>query len=322
MRFVSSLVVGVAGLFLVCGGSAAADWPAGPIKYIVPYAPGGSTDILSRLIAERLRARLGQPVVVENIGGAGSAIGTARIAKSAPDGYTIGLGNTASTTVVPHLSANPLYDPLRDLTPISIVNEYVLVLFTNAKLPAKDVREFVAMSKARPAGYSYGSGGVGASNHLAALLFTHTSGGNFTHVPYKGSAPAIADVAAGHLDFSFDLVEVLMPLIRQGSIRPLATTGTKRQAMLPDVPTVSEFYPDFEVLGFMGVVGPAGMPKPIVDRLNTEIAAIMRSPEIVDRLSKQGYNPTATTPEEMAARIRKDNALWKGVISRAGIKPE
>jgi len=305
---------------LVAEQCLAQGWPLAPIKYIVPFPPGGATDVISRHLGEKLRDRLGQPVVIENVGGAGSAIGVARVAKAVPDGYTIGLGNTASHTIIPWLSATAPYDPAADFSPITIINEYVNVLVVHPKVPARNVRELVALAKSKAGDMTYASSGNGASNHLSAELLARVAGVRLTHIPYKGGAPALVDVRAGQVVFMFDTIGTSMPMIRAGTLRALATTGRTRDPFLPDVPAVAESYPGYEVAGFMAVFGPAGMPKNIINRLNTELAAIIRSPEMKERLAQLCFNPRSSTPDDLAQRVRKDGAHWKALITSAGIK--
>lgn len=305
---------------LIAGACFAQSWPTAPLRYIVPFPPGGSTDIISRHLGEKLRERLGQPVVIENIGGAGSAIGVGRMAKAAPDGYTIGLGNTASHTIIPFLSSTPPYDPNADFSPVSLINEYVNVLVIHPGIPARNVRELMALNKMRAGGLTYASSGNGASNHLSAELLARVANVRMTHVPYKGGPLALVDVRAGQVDYMFDTIIGSMAMIRSGSLRALATTGRARDPYLPDVPAVAEFYPGYEVAGFMAVFGPAGIPRAVVDRLNREIAAIIRSPEMTERLTQQYFNARTSTPDELAQRVRKDGAHWKALIASAGIK--
>ena len=295
-------------------------WPNAPLRYIVPFPPGGSTDIISRQLGERLRERLGQPVVIENIGGAGSAIGVSRVAKATPDGYTIGLGNTASHTIIPFLSSTSPYDPVADFSPISIINEYVNVLVVHPKIPVSNVRELVALNKSRVGGLTYASSGNGASNHLSAELLARVAYVRMTHVPYKGGPLALVDVRTGQVDYMFDTIIGSMAMIKSGSLRALATTGRTRDPYLPKVPAVAEFYPGYEVAGFMAVFGPAGMPKAVIDRLNSELATIIRSPEMTERLTQLYFNARTSTPDELSQRVRKDGAHWKALIASAGIK--
>jgi tripartite-type tricarboxylate transporter receptor subunit TctC len=297
-------------------------WPAQPIKYIVPFPPAGATDIISRPIAEQLQQRLKQPVVIENIGGAGGSIGMTRLAQAPADGYTIGLGNSATHTITPHLLAKVPYDPMADFTPVSLLNEYVNVLVVSPGLPAKDMKEFLALARSKPGSLSYGTAGNGSSNHLTSEMLASQAGVRFNHVPYKGNGPALSDVAAGHVDWMFGTISEVRPFVLAGKVRAIGISGKTRDPLLPDVPPVRDTLPDFEVVGFMGLFAPAKLPAPVLARLNAEINAILSTPEMVERLASQGMKARPSTPEELAARVKRDHALWKSVIAAAGIKPE
>ena len=294
-------------------------WPSKPISYIVPFPPGGSTDVVSRIVAERLRERLGQPVVIENVGGAGATIGVTRIAKAAPDGYTIGLGNSASHTINMHMTKNRPYDPVTDFAPVSIVNEYLNGLMAHPKLGVRTLPELIALAKSRAKPMTYGSSGIGASNHLSGELLSRMAGIALIHVPYKGGNPGLADLQGGHIDLLFLPVETVAPFVKEGSLRGLGTTGVKRSPLLPDVPAIGEFIPGYEVTGFMAVFAPARTPAAIVGRLNSEIVSFMRSSEAQDTLGKRGFIPVSSTPAELAERVKADNVRWKAVIEAAGI---
>ena len=300
----------------------AQNWPNQPVKYIVPFPPGGATDLISRPLADKLRERLGQPVVIENIGGAGGSIGVTRLAHAPADGYVIGLGNSATHTITPHLLASVPYDPSNDFTPISMLNEYVNVLVVSPGLPAKDMKEFLALAKSKPGGLSYGSAGNGSSNHLTSELLASQAGVRFTHVPYKGNSAALTDVAAGHVNWMFGTISEVRAFVQAGKVRALGTSGKTRDPLLPDVPPIRDSLPNFEMVGFMGLFGPAKLPPAIVARLNADVVAILSAPDMVERLAAQGMKATPSTPDELAARVKRDNALWKSVIAAAGIKPE
>jgi len=305
---------------LACSTAALAQqWPSSPLRYIVPFPAGGSTDAISRQLAEAVGAKLGQSIVVENVGGAGGVIGVTRLARSAPDGYTIGLGNTATLTINPNLLAKPPYDPLKDLTPISLITDYTNVLVINAALKVDSLQSLVALSKEKPDGLTYSSAGAGSSNHLSGALLAHETGANLVHVPFKGNAAALTAVAGGHVDFMFATISEVLPFIHGGTVRALATTGKTREAQFPDVPTVAESYPNYEVVGFMGVLGPAGMPADVTKRLNQEIVQAMTSPAMRERLDKLGFVARSSTPEELSERIRSEGELWKGLIKASGI---
>lgn len=316
-RLFSAVVLAAAAIVASAQG-----WPAQPLKYIVPFPPGGATDLMSRPLVEKLQQRLGQPVVVENIGGAGGAIGVTRLSQAKADGYVIGLGNSGTHTITPSLVAKPPYDPVADFTPISLINEYVNILVVNPNLPAKDMKEFLALARSKAGGLSYGSAGIGSSNHLTAEVLAADTGLKFTHVAYKGNGPALNDVMAGHIDWMFGTVSEVLPFVQAGKVRALGTSGRTRDPLLPDVPPVADTVPGFEVVGFMAIFGPARMPPAAVQRLNSEINAILSSPEIVQRYAAAGMKATPSTPQELAARVQRDHAMWKRVIDAAGIKAE
>ena len=309
-------------LSVASSATLAQTWPAKPIKYIVPFPPAGATDLISRPLAEKLRERLGQPVVIENIGGAGGSIGVSRLAQASADGYVIGLGNSATHTITPNLQAKLPYDPVNDFTPISMLTEYVNVLVVTARLPAQDIKQFLQLARTKLGGLSYGSAGPGSSNHLTSEVLATQAGVTFTHVPYKGNGPALSDLAAGHVDWMFATISEVRPLVQAGKIRALGISGRERDPLLPEVAPLRETLPSFEVVGFMGLFAPARLPPPIVARLNTEVRAILGSPEMVERFTAQGMKARPSTPEELAARVARDLALWKSVIAAAGIKPE
>jgi tripartite-type tricarboxylate transporter receptor subunit TctC len=309
-------------LALAITAASAQSWPEQPIKYIVPFPPAGATDLMSRPLVDKLQQRLGQPVVIENIGGAGGSIGVSRVAQAKPDGYVIGLGNSATHTITPHVLAKIPYDPLADFTPISLLNEYVNVLVVNPKLQAKDMKENLALAKSKPGGLTYGTAGNGSSNHLTSELLASQAGVKFTHVPYKGNGPALSDVAAGHVDWMFGTISEVLTFVQAGKVRAIGTSGRTRDALLPDVPPVGDTVPGFEVVGFMALFAPANLPAPIAQRLAAEVNAILKTPDIIVRYAAAGMKATPSTPQELAARVQRDHAMWKRVVAAAGIKAE
>ncbi|MES2189405.1 MAG: tripartite tricarboxylate transporter substrate binding protein [Pseudomonadota bacterium] len=309
-------------LAAIASASVAQDWPSQPIKYIVPFPPGGATDIISRPLADKLRERLGQAVVIENIGGAGASIGVGRLKQAKADGYTIGLGNSASQTITPHLLAKVPYDPLTDFTPISMLTEYANVLVVSAQSPVRDMKEFLALAKSRPNGLSYGSAGSGSSNHLSSALLGQATGLPFTHVPYKGSSAAMTDLMGGQVDWMFATISEIKPFVQAGKMRALGISSKTRDALLPDVPPIADTVPGYEVVGFMGLFAPAKLPPAITARLSSEVNAILKSPDMVERFAAQGMRARTSTPDELAARVRRDHAMWKTVVTAAGIKAE
>ena len=300
----------------------AQNWPAQPIKYIVPFPPGGATDLISRPLTEKLQARLGQPVVIEYVGGAGASIGMTRLKQAVPNGYTIGLGNSGSHTITPHLLAKPPYDPLQDFTPISMLTEYANVLVVSSQSPARDMKEFLALARATPAGLTYGSAGNGSSNHLSAALLAQLTALPFVHVPYKGNSPAISDLMAGHIDWMFATISEVRPFLQAGRLRALGISSRTRDPLMPDLAPVADSVPGMDVVGFMGLFGPTGLPPATTQRLANEVNVILGAPDMVERLAAQGMRARASTPDELAARVKRDLGLWKSVVATAGLKPE
>lgn len=300
-------------------------YPNKPLKYVVPFAPGGPTDTFSRALTGKLAEQLGQPVVVENIPGAGASIGMDRVAKSAPDGYTIGLATTGTHAINPALYGPRLtYNALKDFSPLTIAVGYINILVVNPSVPAKSVGELVAYAKANPGKVNFGSAGNGSSNHLSGELLKSLTGAPMQHIPYKGSGPALTDVMGGQLTFMFDSPVTVLPQVRGGKIRALAVTTVKRSAHAPEIPTMDESgMPGYSEAGsdlWYGIVGPAGIPRPIVDRLNTEIIRALRSPEMVERLKVQYLDAWPTTPEEFQKIIESDNAKWSKIVRASGAR--
>jgi tripartite-type tricarboxylate transporter receptor subunit TctC len=296
-------------------------WPTRPLRFILPFPPGGGTDILGRLIAERLSANLGQPVVTENRGGAGGNVGAEAAARSAPDGYTIVLV-APSLAISPTLYSKLNYDPVKDFAPVSLVATVPNVMITQASLPGQ-LQEFIAYAKSKPGGLNFGSGGAGTSNHLAGELFNIVTGAKLVHVPYKGVNLAMQDVLAGNIHLVFIGIPAAAPHIKAGRLRALAVVAAQRSKALPEVPTVAEAgLRDFEVTTWYGVLAPAGTPRPVVARLNSELVKIMHSPELLERLAATGTEPLTSTPEEFAAYIKREIAKWGEVIRKAGVKAD
>lgn len=296
-------------------------YPSRPVRFILPFPPGGPTDILGRLIAERLTAQLGQPVVTENRGGAGGNVGAEAAARSAPDGYTIVLV-APSLAISPTLYAKLNYDPVKDLAPITLVATVPNVVVTQISHPA-NLRDFIAAAKAKPGGMNFGSGGSGTSNHLAGELFNILTGAKLTHVPYKGVNLAMQDVIAGRIDLVVIGVPAAAPHVRSGKLRALAVIAPQRLPALPEVPTVAEAgLPGFEVTTWYGVLAPAGTPRPIIVRLNAELAKVMHSPEMKQRLAGIGTDPVTSSPEEFAAYIQAEIGKWGDVIRKAGLRAD
>jgi tripartite-type tricarboxylate transporter receptor subunit TctC len=305
--------------------AAAQTFPSKPIRWIVPFPPGGPTDGFSRGAAQKLAEVLGQPVIVENVPGAGASIGMDRVSKAAPDGYTIGLATTGTHAINPHLYGARLpHDTVRDFTPLTLAVRYVNVLIVNPKVPAASVGELVAFAKAHPDKVSFGSAGNGSSNHLSGEVLRMVSGAPMQHVPYRGSAPALADVFAGNTTFMFDILITAMPQVQAGRVRALAVTSERRSPYAPQVPTMAEAgVKGFAEAGsdlWFGIVGPPGLPKPIVQKLNESLIVALRSPEMRQRMSAAGFEPWTSTPEEFARTIREDRDRWGPIVKASGAK--
>jgi tripartite-type tricarboxylate transporter receptor subunit TctC len=296
-------------------------YPSKPVKLILPFPPGGPTDILGRLIAENLSTRLGQPVITENRGGAGGNVGAEAAARAAPDGYTMVLV-APSLAISPTLYAKLNYDPVKDFAPVSLVATVPNVIVTQPAL-ASSMAEFISVVKQKPGGYNFGSGGSGTSNHLAGELFNIVAGTKLVHVPYKGVNLAMQDVLGGSIHLVVIGVPAAGPHIRSGRLRALAVVAPQRLPALPDVPTAAEAgLQNYEVTTWYGILAPAGTPHPIVTRLNAELVKIMHAPQVKERLAGLGTDPLTSTPEEFAAYIRQEIAKWGDVIRKAGLKAE
>jgi tripartite-type tricarboxylate transporter receptor subunit TctC len=306
--------------------SVAQSYPSKPIRWIVPFAPGGPTDSFSRPVAQKLSELLGQPVVVENIPGAGASIGMDRVAKSPPDGYTIGLATTGTHAINPHLYTKLPHNTLKDFTPLTLAVRYVNILVVHPSVPANTVAELVAYAKANPGKVTFGSAGNGASNHLSGEVLKHLTGAPMTHVPYRGSAPALTDVLGGTITFMFDILVTLQPHIQGGRVRALAVTSDKRSSFAPDIPTMAESgIKGFSEAGsdlWFGIVGPAGLPKPVVEKLNAKLIEAMRAPEVAQRVNAQAFEQWTSTPEEFAKVIRVDHEKWGKIVKASGAKIE
>lgn len=316
------LAVGAALAPWPAGAQAPEAWPVKPLRFILPFPPGGGTDILGRLIAERLTANLGQPVVTENRGGAGGNVGAEAAAKSAPDGYTIVLV-APSLAISPSLYSKLNYDPVKDFAPVSLVATVPNVMITNPALPAGTLAEFIRLAKTRPGEMNFGSGGSGTSNHLAGELFNIVAGVKLVHVPYKGVNLAMNDVLSGRVQLVVIGIPAAAPHIKAGKLRGLALVAPQRSPVLPDVPTVAEAgLPKFEVTTWYGILAPAGTPRTIVARLNAELVKIMHAPELKERFDALATDPVTSTPEEFAALIKSEIAKWRGVVREAGLKAD
>jgi len=298
-------------------------YPSKPVRYIAPYAPGGFVDLRARQLGARLAELWKQPVVVENRPGAGGVLGTDVVAKSAPDGYTMGMGNFASLAVNKSLMKSLPYDPLADLIHVVLVEKSPLVLMVHPSVQAKTVAEFVALAKANPGKFSFGSSGVGGPHHLSGEILRMVAGIDISHVPYKGGAPAGTDLLAGHIPMMFEMTYAALPSIKAGRLRPLAVTTQSRLPQLPDVPTfVESGYPALVVSNWQGVVVPRGTPRETVMALNAAVNRVLAIPEVRDSILAQGNEIGGGTPEAFTEFIRTEIPRWAEVIRKANIKPE
>jgi tripartite-type tricarboxylate transporter receptor subunit TctC len=300
-----------------------ATWPNRPVRFLVPFPPGGSTDTVARIVGQMLGARLGQNFVVENRAGASGNLATEAVARAAPDGYTIGLASTTTHGSVAGFARSLPFDPVKDFAPVSMLGSSPFVMVVYPGLPAKDLKDFIALAKAKPGGLSYGSAGAGSLAHLIAALFEHMAGVSMVHVPYKASAQSTPDLMTGRLDMQFATVPPTLSLLRSGKLRALGIASAQRSALLPEVPTLSEAgLPGFDASLWFAIVAPAATPPAIVARLNREVAAVLNSAEAKDALFQQGVDAEASTPDALGTRIRNEIVKWREVIGKAGIQPE
>ncbi|MCE7527106.1 tripartite tricarboxylate transporter substrate binding protein [Polynucleobacter sp. IMCC 30228] len=296
-------------------------YPQKPITLVVPYPPGGSADILARALAPKLGERLGQTILIENRAGAGTAIGAKAVASAAPDGYTLLLGTVSSNAINPAMTKVG-YDPIKDFVAIAPVAAIPFVLVANPTFPRNNVGELIAYAKANPEKVSYASAGPGTSNHLAGVMLASAAQINLVHVPYKGSAPALNDVIGGHVPIMFDLIATAQPMIQAGKVKALAVTSKARTSLLPQVPTMRESgLADYQVSAWFGIFGPAEMPIAIINKLNLEITAVIKNPEMQKRLRELGAEPETATPQEYERFVREEAAKWVTVVKLANLAP-
>jgi tripartite-type tricarboxylate transporter receptor subunit TctC len=309
----------IAGAALIAPLAHAQSWPAKPVTLVVPYPPGGSADILARLVGQKLGEQLGQSIVVENKAGAGTAIGTKAVAAAAHDGYTLLMGTVSSQAINPAMTKLS-YDPLKDFIAVSPVAAIPFVLVANPEMTAGNVSDVIAMARSSPGKIAYASAGLGTSNHLAGALLASAAKVDLLHVPYKGSAPALNDVLGGRVPLMFDLLPTSLPMLRAGKLKPLAVTSRARSPLLPDVPTVIESgVPDYEVTAWFGVFAPAGTPPPVVARLNAAMTSVLQNPDMQKRLRELGAEPETASPEAYGRYVRNEAQKWAGVVHTAGV---
>ncbi len=305
-------------------GLAADAYPSRPITLVVPYSAGGATDVIGRVLAQKLQEALGQPVIVDNRAGASGNIGAQAVARAPADGYTLLMGALTSHSIIATLEQDRIkYNLEKDFAPISIVGTVPLVFVVNPSVPAKTLKELIAYAKSKPGEVTFASSGAGAPQRMAAELFQRRAGLQLVHVPYKGSGPAMTDLVGGQVLMMVETVPASIPFIKSGKLRALAVTTPQRISMLPDVPTAAEAgLPDFDVSSMFGVLAPAKTPKAVIDRLNSELVKILEIPDVKEKLLQQGAIATSTTPEQAAKRIREEISMWAKVIKDANIKAD
>ncbi len=324
MRIFANLARIVA-LFICCStfiaSASAQQYPTRVVKLLVPQAPGGATDVFARKIAQLLSERWGQPVIVENRAGAAGVLGTDNVAKAAPDGYTLLVTYAGSQAVNPSLYPNLPFDSVKDFQTVATIASTPFILIAHPKLPAKDLRDFVALAREKPGVYTFASSGIGSVNQLLGEMLKMEAGIKILHVPYRGVAAAITDVVAGHVDTAFSSVPSVLEFIRGGQVRALAVSSAKRIAVAPDIPTIAESgFPGFDVNPWWGILAPAGTDMAIVGKINADVGAILRTKEMIDFLAQQGAEPFITTPEEFLTILKSDVATWARVIKAADVK--
>ena len=299
------------------------NYPDRPIRLVVPFAPGGVTDTSGRLIAEALSRRLGQTVFVENKAGASGNIGTLGVVNAAPDGYTLVLGFDGTLVINPHVFSAFPFDPLKDLAPVGKIGDATLIIVAHPSLPASNLQELIAYSKKEAKGVSYGTSGIGGTPHIAGELLNQQTGSNLVHVPYKGGGQALGDALGGNIPLVYTAVAGAHQYVKSGKLKAIAVSSAKRSGSLPEVPTFIESgVAGFDVSSWVGILAPAQTPRPIVDKLNRELNAVLASPEIVEKLATLGIAATPETPDAFAAQIKADLAKYGKVVKAAGIKAE
>jgi len=310
-----------ASLAMLLGAEAgqAQAWPSKPLRWFIPFPPGGGTDVMSRVIAQKLSERLGQPVVVENRAGSGGTIGLEAAARAPADGYNVVMGQAANLAVAPALYKKLPYDPVKDFAPVTNAVSAPLVLVVNPALPVKTVKELAALARARPDQLTFGSPGNGTAGHLAGEQFKIAAKGRMTHIPYKGNVPAMTDVLGGQISMLFSTIPPVLGQVRTGRLRAIAATGADRAAVLPAVPTMVESgLPAFVLVNWWGVLAPAGTPPDIVSRLNGEIVKVLQLPDVRERIATEGGEPSPTSPEQFAKFISAEVVKWGALVRASG----
>jgi tripartite-type tricarboxylate transporter receptor subunit TctC len=308
---------------VMAGWAAAAQYPEKPVRLVVPFAPGGGTDLIARTIAQKLSEFLGRPVVVDNRGGAGGVIGAELVAKAEADGYTLLMGTPGPLTINPSLRVKMPYDSLKDFAPVSQTTVSPFILVVHPSLPVSSVKELIALAREKPGSLNYGSAGIGSVAHLSAEQFKALAGVNLTHVPYKGSGPSVIDLLAGRLQLVFENLPTVLPHVRSGKLKALAVGTPQRSTLLPEYPTVAEAgVPGYEASTASGVLAPAKTPTAIITRLNAEIVRVVHSPDVSEALKARGVEPVGSTAQQYAEYLRREFARYAAVVKAAGIRPE
>ena len=312
----------VAVLFLA-GSAGAQGYPVRPLRFIVPFPPGGGNDIMARVVGQKLTESFGVQVVIDNRAGAGGNIGAETAAHAVPDGYTLFLGGVGSHGINPAIQAKLPYDPVRDFAPVSLIASAPLLAVVHPSVPAKSIGDLIKLARARPGQLNFASSGVGTIGHLSAELLNAMAGIRIEHVPYKGTGPALTDLLGGQVQLMFNSAVSMLPQVRTGKLRALAVTSAKRLAALPEMPTVAESgVPGYEAASWYGVFVPAGTARPTIEKLSGEVVRITRAPDVRERLLADGAEPAGMSPAEFAAFIQRELARWAKVVREAGIKPQ
>ncbi|MSQ53210.1 MAG: tripartite tricarboxylate transporter substrate binding protein [Betaproteobacteria bacterium] len=318
-----AVIIGMAFGALACPPTFAQGYPAKPLRMIIPFPAGGTADIIARLVSQKFAERIGQPVIAENRVGAGGTIGSDLVAKAAPDGYTFLMTTTGTHLLTSLVTRNVPYDPLKDFTPITGATESYSGLAVAPSSGINNVRELLDLARKNPGKHTYSSAGIGTAFHLTGALFGAAGNVELTHIPYKGAGQALTDLMSGTITMTFSAITSQLPFIRSGKLKLIAVMGTKRFGAFPEVPTVSEALPNFENLEAMtGFLGPASLPVPLLNRLNSELAAAVLSPEVRTKLEADGNTPVGNTPEQFAAHLQRSHLSYVRAVKLAGLKPE
>ena len=309
-------------LSLLASGAWPQAYPAKPVRIVVPFSPGGSTDVTARIVAQKLTDAWRQQVIVDNRTGAGGNIGADAVAKAAPDGYTLLLATTGVMAINHHLYRNMSYDAARDFAPVTQIGALPLILVVHPSLPVKSVKELIAIAKSQPGQLTFASSGVGSATHMTAELFRLMAGVDIVHIPYKGSGQSLIDVISGEVAIAFDQITSSLPQVEAGKLRAIAVTSARRFPSVPKLPTVAEAgVAGYESVSWNGIAAPAATPRDILNRIQAEIARTLALPDIKERFARDGIEPVGSTPEQFAAHIRAERVKWEKVVKAAGIKP-